>query len=156
VQMEKESASRTISSTPNILAAPSDRRLSKATPETRNDSSSSQTETASPASSDAQDSQALQNYLRGVLQTELARHLRYPRMARERGWQGTVLVGVMIAPNGALIATRLFRSSGYALLDEASLSGLSHVRSLPMFAVARQTDPVEVILPIQFQLTDNT
>ena len=156
VQMESHSRSSTTSSTQNVLAAHSDRRVNTVTRETRDDPVSSRTETITPADNGVSDTQTLQNYLRGVLQTELSRHLRYPRLARERGWQGTVMVGVMIAPDGALIATRLFRSSGHTLLDEASLTGLSHVRSLPMHAAARQTDPVEVILPILFRLTDNT
>lgn len=156
VQIEKQATSSVASNTRNILTAPSDQRLNEATSETQDDSSSSRTEVTNSTQSGAQDSQALQNYLRGVLQTELSRHLRYPQLARERGWQGTVVVGVTIAPDGELIATRLFHSSGHALLDEASLTGLSRVRSLPMQTAVRGTDPVEVILPILFRLTDNS
>ena len=156
VQMEKDSERHTTRSAPNVLTAPSGSHLSDAVAETRNDAVSNRAETVSPASSEPQNRQVVQNYLRGALQTELSRHLRYPLLARERGWEGTVLVRVLIAPNGALLSTRLLRSSGHALLDEASLNGLSHVRLLPMQFAARQTDPVEVVLPILFRLTDNT
>jgi TonB family protein len=156
VQMETRPGNGTVHNVRNFLSAQSDRHLNDTPRETRDNLVSNRTETESPTDHSASDSQTLQNYLRGILQSELSHHLRYPRLARERGWQGTALVAVMVAPDGTLIATRLLRSSGHALLDEASLTGLSHVHSLPLQAAARLSHPVEVILPIQFRLIDNT
>ena len=114
------------------------------------------TESATVATASAADSDALQNYLLGLLQSELSRTLSYPPLARERGWQGTVLLGVAVAPDGALRGTRLLRSSGHALLDAVSLDSLRRIHTLPLAAGWQRTDPVEVILPIRFQLADNS
>jgi protein TonB len=100
--------------------------------------------------------EALQNYLLGALNSELARYLTYPPLARERGWQGTVVVGVGIAPGGLLYNMRLVKSSGFSLLDQASLASLRMIKTLPVTATFDWGGPVEVILPIQFHLTDNS
>jgi periplasmic protein TonB len=102
------------------------------------------------------DRDALQNYLLGLLQSELSRTLSYPPLARERGWQGTVLLSVAVAPDGALRGTRLLRSSGYALLDAVSLDCLRRIHALPRLSGWRHADPIEVILPIRFRLADNS
>ena len=118
-------------------------------------------ETPTPARADdaithAVDPAAVQNYLLGVLQSELARYLRYPALARERGWEGTVLVGVAVASDGMLTSARLLRSSGYPLLDEASLTSLRRIHSLGVETDRLGREPVEVILPIHFRLADNS
>jgi len=116
---------------------------------------------AAPTPDDARqhtqtDTAAIQNNLLGVLQTELARYLRYPPLARERGWQGTVLVSVAVTARGTLIHARLLRSSGFTLLDEISLASLRRIQNLPFESAWFGPDPVEVILPIRFRLADNS
>jgi len=118
-------------------------------------------ETPTPARTNAaiaraDDPAAIQNYLLGILQSELARYLRYPALARERGWEGTVLVGVAVASDGMLTSARLLRSSGYPLLDEASLTSLRRIHSLGVETARLGSEPVEVILPIRFRLADNS
>lgn len=126
-------------------------------PEATQDTAMTEDRTNSSTTSQATAGAMLESYLLGRLQHELSRYLRYPQLARERGWQGTVVIGVAVAPSGALSGTRLLQSSGYALLDEVSLAGLRHVRHLP-FPVPHSgmTAPVEVVLPIRFRLTDNS
>jgi outer membrane biosynthesis protein TonB len=51
---------------------------------------------------------------------------------------------------------RLVKSSGFSLLDQASLAGLHRVRALPIPAAQGWGEPMEVILPIRFHLTDNS
>jgi protein TonB len=102
------------------------------------------------------DSLAIQNHLRGVLHSELSRYLRYPPLARERGWEGTVVVSVEITARGVLQQLRLLHTSGHALLDDVSLASLRRIRSLPVGSRWQPAAPVQVILPIRFRLTDNT
>jgi len=101
-------------------------------------------------------STTLENYLIGRLQTELSRHLVYPLLARERGWQGTVLISVVLAPGGVVQGLRLVHSSGHFLLDEASLTGLRKLHTLSLAGGHYWKDPIEVMLPIRFQLIDNS
>ena len=52
----------------------------------------------------------------------------YPRLARRRGWEGTVYLAIRIAPQGEVIATEIIESSGYEQLDQAALEAVSHWR----------------------------
>ena len=135
-----------------ILTAPADRALHTQ----HADAGTVTSAHADVAAADSSNPAAVQNYLLGVLQSELARYLHYPALARERGWQGTVLVGVAVAPDGALTAAHLLHSSGYTLLDEASLTSLRRLHSLPVETARLGLNPVEVILPIRFRLADNS
>jgi len=155
VQATDDSRSTTQAQNAQLMTVKSDQSARIALKkEPDNDRAPDMTESTTTAS--AADSGALQNYLLGVLQSELSRTLRYPPLARERGWQGTVLLGVAVAPDGALRGTRLLRSSGHALLDAVSLDSLRRIHTLPLAAGWRRNDPVEVILPIRFQLADNS
>ena len=46
----------------------------------------------------------------------------YPRIARVRGWQGTVDVDVLIAANGSVQEATVSQSSGHEALDNAALA----------------------------------
>jgi periplasmic protein TonB len=98
----------------------------------------------------------LTNYLLGRLHTELSRYLAYPPQARERGWEGTVVLRVVIAPDGELLDTQLATSSGYAAFDEASINGVRRLHRLRLDPAYRPDRIIEVLLPIEFRLTDNT
>jgi periplasmic protein TonB len=63
---------------------------------------------------------------------EARRHKRYPALARENNWQGNVLVGVSVGPNGRASVT-LKGSSGYEVLDR---------QALDMFRQAARAVPV--------------
>lgn len=44
----------------------------------------------------------------------------YPLIARRRGFQGTVVLEVMVKPNGRVGDLKVFKSSGYKVLDRAA------------------------------------
>lgn len=46
----------------------------------------------------------------------------YPRVARARGWQGTVSVEVALSPDGSVREAAIDASSGYDALDDAALA----------------------------------
>lgn len=114
------------------------------------------TASASATGKSVNSHEALQNYLLGALNSELTRYLTYPHLARERGWQGTVVVSVDVTPDGLLYNMRLVQSSGISLLDQTSLASLRRIRALPIAAAFEWGGPVEVILPIQFHLTNKS
>lgn len=74
---------------------------------------------------------------------------RYPRLAKDQGWQGRVSVRTHILASGEVGEVRLERSSGHEILDAAAMDAIKGWR----FAAARRGDqPVDswVIIPINF------
>lgn len=75
----------------------------------------------------------------------------YPRMARERGWDGTTLLRVEVLANGTAGAIEIVRSSGHRLLDEASVQT---VRGWRFHPARRNQRPINAWaeVPITFVL----
>ena len=97
----------------------------------------------------------LRNQLLGELQTRLARYLTYPPLARERGWQGTVLLGLHVESNGRLGNVRLERSSGYAVLDRSALNSLNRLGYLSEAVAWLNGRSVDMQLPVIYRLVEN-
>jgi TonB family protein len=75
----------------------------------------------------------------------------YPAMARERGWQGTVLLKVLISKNGAVETIELECSSGFSILDRSAIKGVKEWKFNPG---RKDGQPVEmwVRIPVTFRL----
>lgn len=82
----------------------------------------------------------------------LARNLRYPRLAAARGWEGDVVVKLVIARKGRLVSARVFRSSGHAVLDENALELVNAVQSFPPLPSQTGDDDLEVTVPVHYHL----
>ncbi|MGE5241711.1 MAG: energy transducer TonB [Bacteroidota bacterium] len=98
---------------------------------------------------------AVRNQLLGELQSRLARYLTYPPLARERGWQGTVLLGLHVESNGRLGNVRLERSSGYAVLDRSALNSLNRLGYLSEAVAWLNGGSVDMQLPVIYRLVEN-
>ncbi len=61
------------------------------------------------------------------LRQSLAAHFVYPLLARQRNWQGEVLLAFRLERDGRISEVRVAHSSGYSLLDHAALSALDKV-----------------------------
>ncbi len=75
----------------------------------------------------------------------------YPQEAREKGYQGKVLLRVEVLANGQVGQVALKKSSGCEALDRSALDAVKEWRFIP----ARKGDvtvPVWVVIPIKFQL----
>lgn len=88
------------------------------------------------------------------LAREARRFMRYPPLARERGWEGVVFIAIAAVPGVIRPAVAVDRSSGYVLLDEEALA---------MVARAVQSSPLpdglagrsfSISLPIHYRLDD--
>lgn len=75
----------------------------------------------------------------------------YPRNARRRGIEGTVLVRIMFSDSGEL-TWELARSSGNAVLDRAALQMLESARQFPKPPAGFGGDEADYIVPIVFDL----
>lgn len=77
---------------------------------------------------------------------QVARSLLYPPEAIARGLEGEARVLLFLDGSGNVVAARLERTSGHAILDEAAVRAARSVHALPG-AGAR-----EVLLPVRFRL----
>lgn len=75
----------------------------------------------------------------------------YPRAARKRGFQGTVMLSVLVNASGQVENLWVFTSSGYRLLDNAALKAVRNW----LFAPGRIGDrnaEMWVKVPVRFEL----
>ena len=98
---------------------------------------------------------ALRNQLLGELQTRLSHYLTYPPLARQRGWEGTVLLELRIASDGQLDKVRVERSSGYAVLDHSALNSLSRLGYLAEASLWLNGRGMDMQLPVIYRLVEN-
>lgn len=111
------------------------------------------------SSDESQIAQALPQPLSGPqIQTRLRDafipYFNYPKLAREKGWQGTVELMVNIDTQGQLTQVRLLRSSGYGILDRAAITSLNQVRTLPAIRQWLDNYGLELVFPVKYQLID--
>ena len=76
---------------------------------------------------------------------------KYPRAARERHWQGTVLLRVEVLADGTAGQIEIAKSSGFPVLDEAALQAVHAWKFLPA-RVGETSVRSQVEVPIVFRL----
>jgi len=84
--------------------------------------------------------------LTNMASRQVAKQLYYPQEAAAAGLEGEALVTLYLDEAGNAQASRLERSSGHAILDEAALRAARAVRALP------QGEASELLLPVRFRL----
>jgi protein TonB len=77
----------------------------------------------------------------------ILKKLTYPLLARERGWEGVVLVFFVIRENGTVEKIRVMKSSGHEVLDEHAIRTVRSVQPFPKPLVKAR-----LIIPIVFSL----
>jgi protein TonB len=92
--------------------------------------------------------------LRRALARQLAFHRYYPPLARSRGWQGEVRLGVRVGSDGRLSRVRVLQTSGHALLDRAavrSVHAVHGIRHPPQWLKGTHFD---IVLQVVYKLLD--
>lgn len=82
---------------------------------------------------------------RQLLRQRIERAKRYPALARRLGMEGTVHVEFRIARDGSVEGVKVAKSSGYPLLDEASVQAIKRAVPLPIV-------PGKIRVPISYLL----
>jgi protein TonB len=77
----------------------------------------------------------------------------YPQEARNKGYQGTVLLKVEVLPDGRVGEIELKESCGYDVLDQSALTTVKKWRFIPA-RKGKGAISCWVIIPITFQLKD--
>ena len=78
---------------------------------------------------------------------------KYPRIARIRGYQGDVLLDVLVNEEGKVDKIKIFRSSGHPVLDRAATSTVKQWLFEPGRIGESKVD-MWVRVPIRFELTE--
>jgi len=76
---------------------------------------------------------------------------RYPRRARQKGFEGTVVLEVLVDENGKIKELKLFRSSGHAILDRAAVASVKKWLFAPG-VINGTPSKMWVKVPIRFEL----
>ena len=76
---------------------------------------------------------------------------QYPRLAKRRGYQGTVLLEVLVNPQGRVDDLKVIRSSGYSVLDKAATSSVKDWLFEPGLR-GDQAVEMWVRVPVRFKL----
>lgn len=82
----------------------------------------------------------------------LERHKEYPRRARLRRQQGTVLLYFMVNRQGQVLDYRIKQSSGYSVLDDEVQRMIVRAQPLPPMPESMQQEQLELVVPVQFFL----
>ncbi len=76
---------------------------------------------------------------------------RYPKVARKRGYQGTVLLSVLVDEIGQVANLFVFTSSGFMALDNAAIKAVKHWAFEPGTKGGQPTQ-MWVKIPVRFEL----
>ena len=90
--------------------------------------------------------------VRAALHEALLPRFDYPAVARRRGWQGRVRIGLHVEADGDLTRIHLVESSGHALLDRAAVKNVTELRSVPAATQWLNGVDMDMILPVRYQL----
>jgi TonB family protein len=77
-----------------------------------------------------------------IIKKRIQRHWTYPSTARENYLQGNLLIIFRLEKNGDLVSCRISRSSGYQILDSASIKAIELASPFPPFP---DTIPVQFL-----------
>lgn len=105
---------------------------------------------APPPAPAIDDAAARAGYIRG-LSAAVAKQKRYPRLAQQRGWQGEVILHVVVDASGRLLDVSVERSSGFEALDREALEMVRRAAPFP-FANGMKKEDVSMSLPVVFRL----
>ncbi|MFZ4535634.1 TonB family protein [Propionivibrio sp.] len=89
------------------------------------------------------------------LATAARRFKRYPALARERGWEGTVEVALNINARSPLPEVLLVRSSGRGVLDEQALETIAQAARVTTLPEGLKGRDMRVPLSIKFSLDES-
>ena len=77
---------------------------------------------------------------------------RYPGLARRNGWEGTVLIKVVLDGAGRLVKADIQQSSGYNTLDEDAMQVLRAATPLKSEMILSGKRQAAFMLPVPYRL----
>lgn len=87
-----------------------------------------------------------------LISAHLNRRKSYPAEARKARQEGVVVIRFTVDRGGNVSGAAIKRTSGFGLLDAATLDLLRRVAPLPRMPASMQRDSVSIALPIEYSL----
>ncbi len=110
---------------------------------------------ASAPSTAAQSAPDVSRRISVALRNRLSRYFEYPWLARQRGWEGRVLLSLTVMGNGDLGNWKIVGTSGYRTLDQSALKAARRIDRLPQASAWLNGKSLEVQVPVQYRLLDS-
>jgi protein TonB len=95
----------------------------------------------------------LNNHMVDYLATEFRIHFKYPMLARKRGWQGQVVLGLDIDRYGQIARIAIQRSSGYKVLDHNAVRTFELIGEISPTLKRQLLQDHHLSIPVVYQLT---
>jgi protein TonB len=89
------------------------------------------------------------------LATAMRRFKRYPALARDRGWEGTVAVALSVSSRSAVPDVVLAQSSGRSVLDEQAVEMVAQAARITRLPDGLKGRSFKVSLPVRFSLEED-
>lgn len=82
----------------------------------------------------------------------IGKYKNYPRIAQMRGWQGDVVVELLLDGSGNLKSKKILKSSSYEVLDKEALAMVDKAAPFPAPPEALRGSSFSIKVPIPFRL----
>lgn len=122
-------------------------------PEATNPVDSTATDDPHTQPADVQHTNSAPVQLQALLTARLAHFFEYPRLARQRGWQGQVVLRVHITGDGRLQDIRVGATSGFAVLDRSATQSLARIGDIQDATTDLPASGIDIELPVIYRLT---
>lgn len=93
-------------------------------------------------------------HLRSSVLQLVTQRLRYPAIARRKGWQGIVILALHIESDGLISDLHVNETSGYPALDQAAMKSLQ-LASIPGARKWLHGSSIDMLIPIEYRLLDS-
>lgn len=98
------------------------------------------------------DTSAAKNGYGNTLWGAISKHKKYPRIAQARGWQGEVILELLLDGDGKLLSKTIIQKSGYDVLDQQALEMVDKAIPFPAPPDALRGTSFSIKVPIPFKL----
>ena len=105
------------------------------------------------ASSPEYSRQEADRHLRNSILELVASNLKYPPLARRKGWQGIVILELHIEADGRISRLHVNETSGYPVLDRAAVESLQ-LASVTQAGQWLDGEAVDIVVPVEYRLVD--
>ena len=93
------------------------------------------------------------NDMMKYLETEFRTRFHYPAMARQRGWEGKVIVGLDVNKSGYIHNVNVKHSSGYSVLDNNAKRTFELIGNVLPVLSKGNTQSYQFTIPVVYMLT---